>query len=266
MAEESVAEGVLARLEEGEDIGDVLRADIERREGLFFREWTRTTDGWQGIATPAGGAGTAEDAPPRPTRRDDPEINILVIVIMDLGTYKNDEAGSLAYFKLVQSTFAKADIDAYGLEKLSDGMPSDTTINEFGNDLFFAVKIATWEKKLYDQIHFIGHGDVGVGMLFAGEPFVEGSMGVSVDSLPLKPNGLIVLFGCYTQCGPFYDWAVGMANEAGPDAEVCAFEGDLIYKTWPVRGDEENRVTYWDAKENAGLKEIYDKFGLEEEE
>jgi hypothetical protein len=266
MAEESVAEGILARLEKGEDIGDVLRDDIERREGLRFGEWARTTDGWQGIATATGGAGTVEETPPRRVRRDDPDLNILFVVIMDFGTKGNDEAGTLAYFKLLQSTFYKADFDTVGLAKLSDLMWTETSVGEFANGLYVTLKLAEDDNKLYDQIHFVGHGDVGVGMLFDGEPFDSTAVDAEVSNLRLKPNGVIVLFGCFTQSGPFYDWAVRMAMEAGPGAEVCAFEGDLVYKSWPVGGDEERRTTDWDYKENKHLKKIYNKlFGLPEE-
>jgi hypothetical protein len=85
--------------------------------------------------------------------------------------------------------------------------------------------------------------------------------------LPLKPDGLIVLFGCFTQYGPFYDWALAMAREAGPRAEVCAFEDDCKYYTWPtVVGDKTVLETDWYAKGNESLKKIHDMFGLEEEE
>lgn len=225
MAEESVAEGVLARLEEGEDIGDVLRDDIERREGLFFRDWTRTANGWQGIATPAGSAGTAEEPPPRQVRRDDPDINILLFGISDLGTFEEDEAASLAYVNLVRSTFANATKFSYRIGMFSDGKPSDTYVGEFAADLRTAIFDIKDKNKQLDQIHFIGHGAKGVGMLFADE-FDAGTVAGDVESLPLKPNGVIVLFGCFTQYGPFYDWALTMANEAGPGAEVCAFEDD----------------------------------------
>jgi hypothetical protein len=225
MAEESVAEGVLARLEEGEDIGDALRDDIERREGLFFREWARTTDGWQGIATPAGGAATAEEPPPRRVSRDDPDINILLFGISDLGTFEDDEAASLAYVNLVRSTFANATKFSYRIGMFSDGKPSDTYVGAFAADLRTAIHAVKGEEKLLDQIHFIGHGAKGVGMLFADE-FDAGTVAGDVESLPLKPNGVIVLFGCFTKYGPFYDWALAKAKEAGPRAEVCAFEDD----------------------------------------
>jgi len=125
MAEESVADGVLARLEKGEDVGDVLRDDIERRDGVFLREWGRTTDGWQGIATPAGGAGTAEEPPPRRVRRDDPHLHILIYVISDLGLSAGegemkDESGLLAYVNLIRATFSAAQRTEYHTAFLAD--------------------------------------------------------------------------------------------------------------------------------------------------
>ena len=224
MPEESVAEGLLARLEEGEDVGDVLRDDIERRDGVFFDEWTRTTDGWQGVATPAGGAGTAEEPPPRRTRRDEP-LNILIYVISDVGHDQNDdEVGSQAYVNLIKKTFPNARFVSRNVYKLYDDKYSDTNVGEFAGGMVLVLDEAESKEIEFDQIHFIGHGDEGVGMLFAGKDFDEGELKDYVPSLPLKSDGVIVLHGCYTEFGPFYEWAVKMAG--GDDERVCAFRDD----------------------------------------
>jgi hypothetical protein len=225
MPEESVADGVLARLEKGEDIGDVLRDDIERRDGVFFREWMRTTEGWQGVATPAGGAGTAEEPPPRRVHRDDP-LNILIYVISDLGLERGDESGLLAYVNLIRGTFPKAKRTEYHVSFLSDKKPSNISSEGFIKDMAAINLVAEKLEIYYDQIHFIGHGLPEVGILFKGAAFNAGASLEGVDSLLLKPDGIIVLFGCYSGNGPLYQWALGMAKKAGPGVDVFAFEDD----------------------------------------
>lgn len=272
MPEESVAEGVLARLEEGEDIGDALRDDIERREGLFFRDWTRTTDGWQGIATPAGGAGTAEEPPPRRVRRDDPHLHILIYVISDLGLLvredgMKDESGLLAYVNLIRSTFSKAQRTEYHTAFLSDKEKSAIGTEGFLKDMDAIKLFAKEGYVLYDQIHFIGHGVPEKGILFDWESFNASPGGIvpKVDSLPLKPEGVIVLFGCYSKAGDFYDWAFSMVGL--DDNRIRAFETDLVYEAWEV--EEEGKlmpVTDWYEEGNESLMDIHDFLGLEKEE
>jgi hypothetical protein len=272
MAEESVAEGLLARLEEGGDVGDVLRADIERRDGVFFDEWTRTTDGWQGIATPAGGAGTAEEPPPRRVRRDDPHLHILIYVISDLGLLvredgMEDESGLLAYVNLIRSTFSKAQRTEYHTAFLSDKEPSAIGSEGFLKDMDAIKSVAKEGDVLYDQIHFIGHGVLEKGILFDWESF-NASPGVivpKVDSLPLKPEGVIVLVGCYSKAGPFYDWAFSMVGL--DDNRIRVFEPCLEYNAWEVEEEGELKpVTDWYAEGNESLMDIHDFLGLEKEE
>jgi len=273
MAEESVAEGVLARLEEGEDIGDVLRADIERRDGVFFDEWTRTTGGWQGIAAPAGGPGTAEEtAATRHTRRDDPNLNILIYVISDLGLLvredgMKDESGLLAYVNLIRSTFSKAQRTEYHTAFLSDKEKSAIGGEAFLKDMDAIKSVAKARDVLYDQIHFIGHGVPEKGILFDWESFNASPGGIvpKVDSLPLKPEGVIVLVGCYSKAGPFYDWAFSMVGL--DDNRIRVFEPCLEYNAWEVEEEGELKpVTDWYEEGNESLMDIHDFLGLEKEE
>ncbi|MGD8717914.1 MAG: hypothetical protein PVH29_03730 [Candidatus Zixiibacteriota bacterium] len=266
MPEESVADGVLARLENGEDIGDVLRDDIERREGVFFREWMRTTDGWQGIATPAGGAGTAEGAPPGRVRRDDPDLNILIYVISDIGLQRDDdESGLLAYVNLIRDTFPQAKRTERRVAMLSDKKSSDTASDTFGRDMSWVRIEASEAGLLFDQIHFIGHGLPESGVLFKGAPFNRHRIEIEgVDSLPLKPEGVIILFGCFSERGPFYEWALDMVG--GDTNRVCAFRTDLEYDAWWVEEEgKSKRVTDWYEEGNESLMEIHDFIGLEKD-
>lgn len=266
MPEESVAEGVLARLEEGEDIGDALRDDIERREGLFFRDWTRTTDGWQGIATPAGGPGTAEEPPPPYDPRDDPNLNILIYVISDIGLQRDDdESGLLAYVNLIRDTFPKAKRDERRVSMLSDKKSSNTRSDTFGKNIFWINFEAGLSGTVYDQIHFIGHGLPDSGVLFNGEPFNRYQVEIEgVGSLPLKPKGVIILFGCYSESGPFYNWAFDMVG--GDKNRVCAFNTELEYDAWWVEEEgATKRVTDWYEEGNESLMKIHDYIGLKKD-
>jgi hypothetical protein len=266
MPEESVAEGLLARLEEGEDVGDVLREDIERRDGVFFDEWTRTTDGWQGVAAPAGGPGTVEEpAATRHTRRDDPNLNILIYIISDVGHDRDDdEVGTQAYVNLIWETFPNAARkDEYRISLLSDGKHSYTSNKTFADDMSAVNKQAYVLGFLYDQIHFVGHGRPGEGVTFEGEPFTWSELNLQhVDSLPLKPDGVIILKGCYTEVGPFYAWAVEMAG--GDTERVRAFK-ELFVMPWDYteKEGETTPYTYWEAEGNDDLMEIYRFLGIE---
>jgi len=266
MPEESVAEGLLARLEEGEDVGDVLRDDIERRDGVFFDEWTRTADGWQGVATPAGGAGTAEEPPPRRTRRDEP-LNILIYVISDYGHDRDDdEVGGQAYVNLIKETFPKAKPDIRKLWKLQDDVHSNTSSKTFAKDIFWVSSEAEISGILYDQIHFMGHGRPVDGVIFEGKPFDRRELTrEKVTSLPLKDDGVIILQGCFTESGPFYEWALDMAG--GETERVCAFD-DLCVIFWDYVEKEGKTTgrTDWHAKGNDDLMKIYRAVGLEDEE
>jgi hypothetical protein len=266
MAEKSVADAVLARLERGEDIGDALRDDIERHDGVFFREWARTTDGWQGIATPAGGAGTAEEAAPRPTRKDEP-LNILIYVISDYGHDRDDdEVGGQAYVSLIKDTFPNARLNPKGISKLEDDVHSDTSNETFARDMDWVTIEAAQNDVEYDQIHFMGHGRPVDGVVFEGKPFDRRELTrKKVTSLPLKDDGVIILQGCFTESGPFYGWAVDMAG--GEKERVCAFE-DLCVILWDYVEKEGKTTgyTYWDAEGNDDLMKIYRALGLEGDE
>jgi hypothetical protein len=271
MPEESVAEGVLARLEKGEDIGDVLRDDIERRDGVFFDEWTQTADGWQGVAAPAGGAGTAEEPPPRRTHRDEP-LNILIYVISDYGLLvredgMKDESGLLAYVNLIRATFPKAQRTEYHTAFLSDKEKSAIGSEGFLKDMDAIKSVAKEGDVLYDQIHFIGHGVPEKGILFDWESFNANISATvrGVDSLPLKPEGVIVLFGCHSKAGDFYDWAFSMVGS--DDNRIRAFETDLVYDAWEVEDEGELKpVTDWYEEGNESLMDIHNFLGLEKEE
>lgn len=266
MPEESVAEGLLARLEKGEDVGDVLRDDIERRDGVFFDEWTRTTDGWQGVATPAGGAGTAEEPPPRRTRRDEP-LNILIYVISDYGHDRDDdEVGGQAYVSLIKETFPNAKRNVKKLWKLQDDVHSNTSNKAFAKDMWMVSKEANSLDLSYDQIHFMGHGRPVDGVIFEGKPFDRGELTRErVTSLPLKDDGVIILQGCFTEFGPFYGWAVDMAG--GDTKRVCAFD-DFFVMFWDYAEKEGKTTgyTYWDAEGNDDLMKIQGFLGIEDEE
>jgi len=262
MAEESVAEGVLARLEEGEDIGDALRDDIERREGVFFREWMRTTDGWQGIATPAGGAATAEEPPPRRVRRDDPDLNILIYVISDYGhDREDDEVGGQAYVRLIKSTFSKSKIHTWNLNKLYDDKWSDTSVGGFGAD--FKTISQVYGGVSYDQIHFSGHGRPIDGMTFFDKPFDCEKAKKDITSLPLKSNGVVILSGCFTNFGPFYDWALEMVD--GDDKRLWACSGEFVYD-WAYVEEFGKSTGETEWEDNEDLTDIYGFLGIEDEE
>ncbi len=265
MPEESVAEGLLARLEKGEDVGDVLRADIERRDGVFFDEWARTADGWQGIATPARGGGTAAETPPPYDPRDDPNLNILIYVISDYGhDQDDDEVGGQAYVNLIKETFPNADINEKRVGKLYDDEHSDTSFTVFCKDMGWVNMEASMLGKEYDQIHFMGHGGPVEGVTFEGEPFDLDEGMYKVPSLPLKPDGVIILDGCFTSSGPFHDWAVKMAG--GDGDRVCDFEGisrmrwDYVEKDGKTTGK-----TDWYTEGNEDLMKVHNFIGLKKE-
>ena len=272
MAEETLPEDLLRCLEEGEDIGNVLRDDIEQRHGVYFHDWTRTTDGWEGIATLTSTAVKDEGPPPRGVRRDDPHLHILIYVISDLGLFVEggeivDESGLLAYVNLIRATFSAAQRTEYHTAFLSDKIKSAIGSEDFLSDMDGIKSIAEKAGVLFDQIHFIGHGLPEKGILFDWESFNAnaGANVPKVDSLPLKPEGVIVLFGCYSGTGPFYDWAYSMVGL--DDNRIRAFKTDLVYDAWEVEEEGELKpVTDWYEEGNESLMDIHDFLGLKKEE
>jgi hypothetical protein len=271
MPEETLPEDLQRCLEEGEDIGNVLRDDIEQRHGVYFDDWARTTDGWRAVATLTSSAIKDKGPPPRSVRRDDPHLHILIYVISDLGVLvredgMKDESGLLAYVNLIRSTFSVAQKTEYHVGFLSDKEKSAIGSEDFLRDMNVIKSFAKTAGILYDQIHFIGHGLTEKGILFDWESF-NANAGVNVpkvDSLPLQPEGVIVLFGCYSKAGPFYDWAFSMVGL--DDNRIRGFETDLVYDAWEVEEEGELKtVTDWYEEGNESLMDIHDFLGLKKE-
>ncbi len=71
----------------------------------------------------------------------------------------------------------------------------------------------------YDQVHILGHGDVGRGLLFKGfkqfDPYLLGY--TARDAVPLKAGGKVVIAACYGSGGELAGWLRTTLDKA--DAE-----------------------------------------------
>ena len=82
----------------------------------------------------------------------------------------------------------------------------------------------------YDQVHILGHGDVGRGLLFKGfKPFDPDLFGYKArDAVPLKAGGKVVIAACYGSGGGLAGWLSATLDKADAEySRVHAVKGDF---------------------------------------
>jgi hypothetical protein len=179
------------------------------------------------------------------------EVAILVFIVSNKLTEKGEDFEDTirGYLQLLEDKYPKGKIEVAGVAL------GTKPLEEMSQEAVFS-QLRAMRGKItggvgestgfwgYDQIHILGHGKPGDGLRFKGpkyfnEDLLEG--GTAKDTLPLKPNGKVVIGACYASGGGLAGWLRATLDKAGDEySRVHAVGGIFNVKeeeTPPGSGD-----------------------------
>ena len=164
------------------------------------------------------------------------EVAILVFIVSNKFTEQGEDFEDTieGYLDLLEGKYPKGKIEVAGVAlgtKPREEMSQDDVFSQLRamrGKITGGVGETTgfWG---YDQIHILGHGKVGDGLRFKGpkyfnEDLLEGA--TARDTLPLKPDGKVVIGACCADGGGLAGWLRATLDKA--DAEYS--------RVHPVKG------------------------------
>jgi hypothetical protein len=163
------------------------------------------------------------------------EVAILVFIVSNELNEKGEdfEITIREYLQLLEGKYPKGKIEVAGVAL---GTKPRETLSQ--NDAFSQLRAMRgkitggvgestgfWG---YDQVHILGHGDVGRGLLFkGGKAFDPDLFGYAArDAVPLKAGGKVVIAACYGSGGELAGWLRTTLDKAEAErSRVHAVEG-----------------------------------------
>lgn len=179
------------------------------------------------------------------------EVAILVFIVSNKFTEQGEDFEDTieGYLDLLEGKYAKGKIEVAGVAlgtKPREEMSQEAVFSQLRGmrgKITGGVGESTgfWG---YDQIHILGHGRPGYGLRFKGpkyfnEDLLEGA--TAKDTLPLKPDGKVVIGACGADGGGLAGWLRATLDKAGEEySRVHAVGGIFNVKeeeTPPGSGD-----------------------------
>jgi hypothetical protein len=165
------------------------------------------------------------------------EVAILVFIVSN-GFNKQGEDFETTikeYLQLLESKYPKGRIEVAGVALGTE--PRETLSQEGAFSQLRAMRgkitggvgesTGFWG---YGQVHILGHGDVGRGLLFkGGKAFDPDLFGYAArDAVPLKAGGKVVIGACYGSGGELAGWLSATLDKADAKySNVHAVKGDF---------------------------------------